>query len=373
MLKMKKVSIPIIRRNFNTTKAARFKGVLDIVSNDKGIVFDWRVNFTHVDFDAMTTERWFDEKEKMYLDRKSFLNEIDNSFSQIKRPFRTRKTELHELNEKELKTLNKFLNDRTKYSGSIKNLVTFIKGSNPRGEASNPGAAELIIDTKGSASSFENFVILLDDLKLRKNHRESEKNLFDMHSMNAEEISLEEFANLNNELHAAFKYMQSEKNSNEFKVYLKNIKQYYRKYNNFVDKANDIVAKARSRYSKNIDEYVLDLPFGLEEKSQFQKAHIIDVHKIKLKIVEALMLEKGYERMVKMIEDPQNFIPLIESIHRQFDSNNISYDLNGEMIALNEKGQHFIDKYADEQFKHIDEFFWTEKRQQYIEERNNNS
>ncbi len=370
MINMKRVSIPIIRKNFNKTNAARFKGIIEIISNEKGIIFDWKINLSYVKMDLYSTPSWFKNNNKNFERRKDFLSYLN--LEQEPRP----KKSAHkprELNEEELKSLNDFLNDRSKYSSTIKNLVAFFKGNNPGGEAKNPNSAEMIIDSNGAFNSFENFVILFDDLMIKKNHRDSEKNLFDLYSLSADQINLEEFSRLNEYLYKAFEYMQTEKDPVDFEVYLQNIKDYYLKFNNFVDKATKIVNKARLRYSQNIDKYVIELPFGLKEKAQFQKAHIIDVHKIKVKIVDALMKDKGYEKMIKMIEDPYNFIPLIESIHRQFDQNNISYDLNGEMFALNDKGQNFIDKYADDKFKHIDEFFWTKQRQEYIEERNKNS
>ncbi|MCP4336857.1 MAG: hypothetical protein GY679_03345 [Mycoplasma sp.] len=366
---MKRVSIPIIRRDFDKTNSSRFKGDIEIISNDKGIIFDWKVNFTYVEIDLYSTPSWFKKKNQNFLRRKSFLNLL--MIEQEPRPT-TSSNKLKELNSEQLKILNNFLNNRTMYSSTIKNIVAFLKGNNPGGEAKNPKSAEMIIDSKKTLNSFENFVILFDDLMIKKNHRDSSKNLFDLYSLSAETISLEDFSRLNNNLYKAFEYMQKEKEPTDFEVYLQNIKDYYLQFNNFVDKATKIVNKARSRYSKNIDKYVVKLPFGLEEKSQFQKAHIIDVHKLKIKIVDALIENKGYERIINLIEDPQNFIPLIESIHRQFDQNNISYNQNGEMIALNNKGQDFIDKYVGENFKYIDEFFWTEKRKEYIKERNHN-
>ncbi len=165
------------------------------------------------------------------------------------------KHELINIEGEDLKKINGFLNNRSEYFSTIKNIVAFLKGSNPAGEAKKPKAAEMIVDTSvTSLELIENFVILLDKLMIEKNHRDWKTNLFDAYFVGAEEIDFLDFIKLNDQLYEAFKYMQKAKDPIGFKIYLGSIKAYYMKYNNLVSRATKIVESARGKYVRKIDK-----------------------------------------------------------------------------------------------------------------------
>jgi hypothetical protein len=268
------------------------------------------------------------------------------------------------LNKNQIKIVNNFFNDRKKYNSTIKMIVGILKGNNPAGEAKKPSSAELVIDSK---LNIKNFTILIDDLMMKE---KIEKTEFNSAILGAQKIKLEKFIELNDELKNAFKFMQKSKNNQEFQTYLSNIKDYYKKYNEHIKKVEKLIKNERAKYSRNIDKNVKFFPFKFKNKSQFQKAHIYPVHKIKEKMIYALRENKKYEKLIAMISDYQNFIPLEESHHRKFDSNYFTYKKNGKIKELSKKGYDYIKNNVDKKYFKIDFFFLNKKRKKYLILRN---
>lgn len=230
----------------------------------------------------------------------------------------------------------------------------------------------MIIDSE--KINIKNFVILLDDLMNFE--------LFDFEAckIGCETICLNEYINLNDNLKAAFEYMQKEKQIESFSEYLKNIKKYNKTYNEFSRKGDEIARKERAKYGINIRKYYSDkdiqLPFGysINDNSLYQMCHIFEYKNLKdLLIISLYNGDKvGVEKYRKMISDYENFIPLPEHIHRKFDRNYFTYNDNGELIVINEIGKEFVDAYKDtlEKFKVINRTFLSNQKIEYFRKRN---
>ena len=354
-----KLKLPIIRKNYNKTKAARFKGTLEVVSNEYGIIYDWRINFTSIDLDLYTTERWFKDEPTIYKYRSELFDLLN--LKQEVRPSRL-SNKIQSLNDGQIKIANDYFNNT--YNSTLKNIVGVLKGNNPGGEAKRPKSAEMIINS----SLASNFIILFDDLM-------TDKRLgFNSRAIGAKEIELKDFVKLTNQLSDAFDYMQRSKEEMDFKIYLKSIKDYVNKYKGDYIQAEIIAKQARSRYGRNIEQAIknkeIKLPFGFKSSAEFQKAHILDFWVLKDKLVNAYFNGKDYKEIEKQIEDPNNFIPLPEAIHRAFDSDKLTYDLSGNIKAVDELGYDFIKMVVREEFKSIPEWYLTPKRKEYLLERN---
>lgn len=351
------VSVPIVRKQFNKTKSAKFKGDLQFVSNEHGIIYDWRILFSEVYIDVFTTEKWFNELPATFK-RRSELFKILNLKQEV-RPSKTQ-TKIVKMNPEQINIINDFFNDRNSYDSTLKNVVGVLKGNNPGGEAKNPNSAEMIIDTN---SSIRNFVILFDDLVMKN------KNSFEAEVIGSEEIQINQFASLNLSLNSAFSYMQKSKDLSSWASYLAGIKKYYKQYNVDINKAYIIADRARSAYGKKIDQEISSFPFGFKTTDEFQKCHIYEFSDLRDMIVEAIRENKSYSKYEEMIKDTNNFLPLPEHVHRKFDRNYFTYKTNGEIWPIHEAGKKFVDS-IDDKFKKIPDFFLTSKRIEYIAKRN---
>lgn len=358
-------TIPIIRNNFQETNSAKFKGNISIVSNQYGIIMDWKICFNEVWIDQFSTPAWFATKPSIFKHREKLFKLL--YLTQKPRPTQT-SNDLVRLSSEQLAILNGFLNNRKMYKSTIKMIVGILKGNNPGGEAKNPNSAEMVIDS--NETQLKNFVILLDDLMFKYNDN------FDSLNAWAIEISLEEFANLNPTIKKTFDFMQKHKSQTDFQIYLENIKKYYMEYNDFAKRGEKIAQDAYKLYSNNIDSMYSNsnLPFGFTSKVQYQKCHICEYHILRNKIVEALYNDDKNlaVRHAQMISDPENFIPLPEEIHRQFDNDLFTYKIDGIIYAINEKGHAYIENYVNSKYKHIPEWFMTPKRKKYFDMRNQN-
>ena len=354
-----KLKLPIIRKNYNKTKSARFKGQLEVVSNEYGIIYDWKITFTSIDIDLYTTERWFNDEPTIFKYRTELFNLLD-----LKQEVRPSKSEnkIVSLIEEEIRKVNDYFNNN--YKSTLKNIVGILKGNNPGGEAKKPKSAEMIINLEG----VNNFVILFDDLMT------GTRLGFEERSINAKKIDLIGFVNLTNELLDAFNFMQKPKENINFKIYLDSIKKYVKKYKGDYRQAEIIAEQARGRYNTKVEKAIrnneIHLPFGFKSSAEFQKAHILDFWVLKDKLVNAYFKGEDYKEIEKQIEDPNNFIPLPEKIHRAFDKDQLTYNLSGNIIAIDEQGYNFITMSVEEQFKKIPEWYLTPERKEYLSERN---
>ena len=360
MIKRYYTEIPLIRKSYNSTKSARFKGMLKLVSNEMGVIYDWNINFESIDLDIMTTESWFVKKTSGFKRREELFMEL--GLNQIKRPERG-SNKIVVLDSEQLGIVNNFINDRTKYNSTIKNVVQLLKGNNPGGEFSKYKSAELVIDTHLPE---KNFAIMIDKLVMKKGVE------FAAVRMGAETIKYKDFFSLNESIKEAFSFIQKDNDESLFGHYIDGINQYYKEFNVIVSDADRVAKKARAKYSTNIDKENEVLPFGFVDKGQYQKCHIYEFHDLRDEIINALKEKKSYEKYVRMIQDPENFIPLPNEVHRKFDGNYFTYKINGDMWAINEDGYDYINKFIDDKYKKIPEFFLTKKRKEYLELRNKN-
>lgn len=365
------IKIPIIRKNYDKTNSAKFKGFIKIITNEYGVIKDWNIDFNEIYVDVFTTQRWFNEPNTIFNIRTKLFKILN--LVQIKRPDKN-STQLIKLNDDQIAEFNSFINDRDLYKSTIKNIVGIIKGNNPGGEAKKPSSAEMIIDTNESVNnSLKNFVILLDDLV------EKDNNHFLPFSINAKEMQLNKFVKLNPTIEAAFKYMQEQKGENDFTIYLNNIKKFYKTYNSYAEKAERIVKKERQKYNIAVPKYYLknnvSLPFDfkIENTDEFQKCHIYEVYALKSKITNLLYENKKSEalKIALKISDPENFIPLPEEIHRKFDRHIFTFvPSKGNAVPLNEEGQKYINEKLDKRFLQINKQFLTKKKMAFFQERN---
>ena len=368
------VTLPIIRKKVNKPKTATFKGYLHFVCNKYGVIFDWKIEFTRITVDLMTTEAWFKSKsvESNFFRRETLFGKI--GLKQIPRPT-TQDHLLKELNPSQIEKVNEYFNNRDLYKSTIKNIIAVLKGSNKRGEAKKPNSAEMVIDSDGA---IKNFTILLDHLIMDKGV------LYNSAMIGAKELPFYEFVCLNKQIKAAFEYMQSPKTLGDWNTYLIGIEKYYKEFNEDCEMVEFLTSKARTKFTSNIEK-IEKLPFNFKNKGDYKKdfirCHIYEVKHLKAKILEAIRdnvdnekrKEKEVESYLSMISDPDNFIPLPQELHNRFDSNLFTYRTNGLVKPLNEDGRFYVEQRMSERFKRIPDEFLTRRRKQYLEYRNQNT
>ncbi|QEH62013.1 hypothetical protein SCHIN_v1c08180 [Spiroplasma chinense] len=359
------VELPIIRRNFSATNSAKFKGVLKIISNKFGIIKDWKITFHELWLDLSTTPSWFDGKKDIFKIREKLFEELN--LKQIPRKNQNH-NEIRHLNSNEIEIVNEFLNNRNKYRSTIKNILTVLKGSNPSGEVKNPWSAEMILDYSGN---IKNFAVLIGDLISKR------PNYFDLYEINAKKISLEEFTNLNEVIKKLFIFMQESKDSGQFKIYMEQVKDYYKKYCDYEKEAEKIARNERNKYSTNIIRYYtgqnIPCPFGFSwnDNWNYQKCHIYEYYMLRDKIEECLYTNNVNEcnKYLAMISDPENFIPLPEELHRKFDKHTFTY-VNGVLKVVNDEGKRIKELGLLNNYLVIQRPFFSDKKNYYFEMRN---
>ncbi len=352
-----KVELPIIRRNYNETNAAKFKGILTLYTNEFGIVYNWKINFSELYIDLYTTKSHVLKKTPGYLRRKELFGRLN--LEQEIRPSQS-SNKLVKVNDKDLEIVNEYFNNRKLYKSTIKNIVGTLKGNNPGGEYKKPDSAEMIVDS----CTVTNFTILIDDLIVLSNHE------CDTYELLAKTISIDEFINITEKVKDFFEWMQCAKESDTFRFYREALKKYVKEYKIDINDVEAVAKKERAKYGLNVDLYHKQFPFGFTSKTEFQKCHIYDVWRIKDDMLVAKRNGKDWLEVAKEISDPENFIPLVEAAHRQFDRQNFTYTDDGIIAPINAAGREFLEKYLDDKFRHIDSNFITEGVKKYLEKRN---
>ena len=376
------VSLPIISKSLanwekKTSRSAKFKGKLEWVSNKHGVIYDWKIKLDYIELDLYTTLAWFTNNCNPFNIRKKLFKELE--MKQCPRPSKT-SNKLVILNKNQIKIVNDFFNNRQKYTSTIKNIVAILKGNNPGGEVKNPSSAEMIIDSIKNLK-YKNFVILIDDLVMKKrdvyNENYDPYDVYEEYYQFSDPISFEEFCQLNPHLEIVFNWFQTSMTQEKYKRYLQGIKEFYKKYNSAIDIITKKCNLARSKYSNNVDKlleiienYNGHLPFGIP-RDKLQKCHIEDVHHLKDLAIYAYRENKSYKEYIERIADPNNFIPLPEDIHRKFDKNYFTYDTNGHAYPIKiPEGEKFLNEYKDmQQYKQIPKDFLTKERIAYIKRR----
>ena len=350
--------IPVIRRDFEKTKSAKFKADIEIVSNDEGIIYAWNIIFSECWIDVESTPAWFNKKTSLFKKREELFKAI--KLKQVKRPSRTHHA-LVSLNEDNLKQLNQYINKN--YDSTIKNVVGLLKGSNPKGEAGDPTSAEIVVND-GTNS---NFVILIDDLMPIRNKS------FKPYAIGATVKPFMDYVNTNDDISMAYELMQEPKSIEEYRIYLSSIKAVVAKGRRDIQAIKTTLSNYRNVFSKNIDKYVKKFPFGFVDSSDFQKAHIEESHTVEGDIIDLsknMNHKEACERHKKTLTDPNNFIPLTNEVHRKFDSYDITYNSEGAMVGLTEKGKEMMKRGSFAKYLVIDEWFMNKRRIEYFSLRN---
>ena len=412
------VSLPIISKNYYDEKseAAKFKGKLHWVSNQHGVIYDWKIEFDDIHLDQYTTLSWFkkigylDGGDNCFANREKLFSQLNLEL--IPRPNKKNKqeklnakqkeivnrffdtwnnyynnTQIHKiitLKKNEIKKVNDFFNKRDKppkekkkgYNSTLNNIVAILKGSNPSGKVQKPNSAEMIIDPK-EGIKYKNFVILIDDLVMKK------KNYYTNYKATSKSISFNKFCELdeNGNLKLLFEESQESRNQDQYDIYLKGIKKYYDDYKDTIINVDREVNKYRSRYykavKKQLEQYKKDhngdLPFKIHKRKKIMYCHIEEVHYLKDLVINYARTRQDnlYKKYLERIADPNNCIPLPYDIHREFDDYIFTYNINGEACPLNKDGwQQLLEYYPHmQQYKQIPKDFLTKERIAYIKRR----
>lgn len=371
-MKMYKVNIPFERYRFHETKSAKYKGDLTIFSNEFGIIYDWRINFSSLYIDVCTTESIMKERKLRYKRREELLSLIGLKQRTRKVINGKKENDIIELSTSQIREVESYFNDRTKYMSTLKNIVGIIKGNNPTGEFAKPESAEMICSDK---KVIKNFLLLIDELT-DFNPLDNKGKALNPECYQAEEISIVEFANLNHRIKNSFNYLQLNKSSDEYEHWVNSIKEYVSQFKVRHNEIKKAITRARQKYIFNLSSYNENAFDDFIPNDEGEKAHIYDVWRIKEEAIK--LYDKGREAWMKKIaeiEDPNNYIPLDRTIHHHFDSNKITYDLDGNLIPVDERGQELVHNVLERnphysKFFKINCTFLNSKRKEYLLRRN---
>jgi hypothetical protein len=401
-------TIELRRRNYDKTKAFKYKANLHVIYDDNGIIHNRIMEFKECYIDLFTTKSWFEGENNNFNKRQTLFQMLGHEkFKQYPRPNNSSNL-LKKLDESELIKLNDFFN--RDYNSTIKNITAIIKGNNPGGEWKRPGSAEIVCFNEKSGDWDLSIVKLIDDLVIdgfmmyRKNmlsYETGESYSVSHFNITSHKVNVwkrlyseQKFSDLvskNEFIRQMIEVMQTpgtekwvefhDKPINKSE-YEKILKDYRRDYSEIFENVNRAISRARSDYVSEIEKIYSKgqrkLPFNIDwkhlEESMVERCHIVNVSWVKsrlIKIMKELSLKdcKGAscDKLLYKVRDPDNFIPLSGDVHGAFDDNYFWYTDDGECHTREDLSTELKNRIA--KYSPIDKDFLTDKRKEYIRER----
>lgn len=356
--------------NKNST-SAKAKGKLIIyMYKDGWVIRDWNIEFSYLEIDIYTTPKWFEKENKNsnFRKRKSLFDYIfnnaikSNKVEQIKRVSRS-ENKLIKLNEEEINKTNIWFNNNYKNEkGTLKNIISILKGNNAGGSFKNVNSAEIYIsDLKKENNKYKWNLIMFMDLIMNNINKQNLTDLFSNDILNNFDvqnsdqfidkilswnsiINLGEILDLTsnqNIFNRKEKYMNVEK-------FIKDIK-YNKIINNFINNKVQKERNVASQINVLIFNKIKNESGIIDENINYENAHIYNISSIKKELFqytlkarknnESLKHEEiantnKFQKILKQASDINNLLNLEKNFHTNFDKNFYTYEENGNIKIL---------------------------------------
>ncbi|PZW01384.1 MAG4270 family putative restriction endonuclease [Metamycoplasma auris] len=348
------------------SNSAKASGWIDFFI-DKTLKFPfveyWYINFDYVELDLLTTKSWFEVKNGRYKTNFRARKSLFDNLNLLQKPRKClNDNELYRLNMIELSKLNYWFN--TKYTSTLKNIISILKGNNAGGSFKNPNSAEIYITNLNEVNYVykNNLIIFLDEITYKTNNINfNNYSIFNLNHNNTYN-DMDQFIGFleNNTILESYKLLLdfTKLTTNNKK---ENIVQYKNRKVNFESQSSFILEKIKSNKFdiKTIDKAISKERAKLANKSiivfeqinkySYEKAHILDVKFIRSKLQEiALSLRNKlssitneeiqenykYKEILNSISDVENILNLPTQIHDWFDKNYFTYNKKGQYVKL---------------------------------------
>lgn len=338
-----------------SSKSAKAKGIIYFIVDTDNLwtIIDSKIDFHEVWFDSYQTPAHLSVSKKS--DAVKFRDEFckENNWKLEKRSDTT-KHNLHELNQSQLNSFNKKINNYLK-SKTLKGLISILKGNNPSGSIGKPKNSEFIVIDK-NGNKYHNFPILFDSISYIT-HNGNRKweilkysddffNDFNDDTLNkSQEIQNFHIMLEQTDFDALAK-------NNQRKAIKKQIEELTSKIS-----IETAVKEHRSKYIQEIKK--LDIQ-AFDCKNETEKCHIYNVEWVKEKIMNELKnnefkknkssysskeIQYNFKNNLEIISDKYNYLNLSPNFHKHFDRYLISYDSeNGQLVKLSENFNPYYDE-----------------------------
>lgn len=372
--------IEIKSRNYNSenSKASKYSGKLKFIFGDLGIIYNKKIEFDNLEIDLETTASWFESKKNIYNLREKLFFKLN--LKQQPRP-RRNSNNIKRLNEEEIKKVNDFINNK-EYCSTIKELNALFSGNNPKGERKNPKASPLFGVHKGKdyniATFFKFYYLDFNSIFFPKNggptsndHHTNDDFINAIYRIRPKtdfEDYIEKY--LPKDSKESFSEFQNPSSQEAWKLAQKNLKENLKNNKDIAREVDSWVIKARAKFSKEACFEVFPV-----NELETEKAHIIPVFYLRRKMIDSKMKKDNekFNSYFNDISNKDNYLNLVNSIHRLFDKKIFTYsEKNGKIKILDEKFKDKIDelnKMYKEKFLKIPEKFLTNGRLSYLKKR----
>ncbi|MDD7884241.1 MAG4270 family putative restriction endonuclease [Metamycoplasma hyosynoviae] len=327
-------------KNFDSKEdGSKCKGKITIYYNE-GVIYKKEIWFDSLIVDLKTTASWKNSNNSNWRKRCDFFNDVLSKEPQIRKNIN--ENDYKELDKNQLERANKWFKNR--YSGTLKNVISLIKGNNPAGSFKNPKVAEIIMETDDeNLKEYKYNMLMFLDLITIKQDNEFNTNNFEIESTEINEFiqsilkikQLKEMLKITSHIDKNIEEYKKrvtyyDKRINKVKTYIKEV----------IYKINE-VEKIIDSYRRNIKNEIV--VFELGENVDSDRCHIYPVAGIKDEIIKRLYeYNKSYEedekiaKLLNEIKDENNLLNMSSEVHKCFDKNRFTYNKNGECKILKE-------------------------------------
>lgn len=384
--------------NKNST-SAKAKGKLIIyMYKDDWTIRDWNIEFSYLEIDIYTTPKWFENKNSNFRKRNSLFNYVfNNKVEQIKRAS-VSENKLIKLNEEEINKTNIWFNNYYKNEkGTLKNIISVLKGNNAGGSFKKVSSAEMYIsDLNITNKKYKWNLIMFMDLIMNNINQKSFSNLYTDDILNSFEVqnsnqlvdkilSWNKIINLGQilELTSNENISNRKEKYENIEIFIKQIKN-NKIINNFI---NNKVQK--ERYIASATEILIFNKIKnengiIDENINYENAHIFNISSIKKELFqyvlnirqnnqsidnEEIANTSKFQKILKQASDKNNLLNLERNFHTNFDKNFYTYEENGNIKIL--KIGFELNDWLKNNYSTIPKNKLTNEMKHYIRKRNN--
>ncbi|ADE19867.1 MAG4270 family putative restriction endonuclease [Mycoplasma crocodyli] len=382
------ITLDFKTKNFdNPGSRTKCNGIIKLCIEKSGRILDYIIEFKTISIDIMTTQSWFENKCNNFRLRSDMFKYIfDENIEQIPRP-NINKNKIITLNDRQINSLNNWFYNN--YFGTLKNIISLLKGNNAGGSFSKPQNSEIKITSELSRK--DNAVMFIDILKYKSNTNNeiSLKKRIDsfLDYQFIRNSNLTQFyENINHRVFKELYKLLHETGLNKIQRYNNCIKEIQLIINNVDQKIKQGLKEIEKSRSARLSRS--NLVFNAT--NNFENAHIYNVKDIKedyktesWKLLEGkknneissfinkIIDKKFLDKFINYTCDIENLLDLSSNVHLLFDKNYFTYDLEGNLIKIknfNELKANQINELSE--YKKIPKECLTKKRKEYLKNRN---
>lgn len=368
----KKLTLSFKRNTQKTTKSADFEGIITFMIDEVGIVYDFEINFNKLTLVPETQPTIWNQNSNIRKIRDVLFKELKDV--KIIQKIREKRTNNPiKISTDDLKIVNNFFNDRTKYNSTILNIIGILTGTNPSGSFKDFTKVQMICPDP-AASSLKYFVKLIDAVYVRGITYDEDIEILEITP--TEFLATEKNSGRIGEIYNFFIKDRSKMSSIEIAREFEQMENMCEKYIGYYPDIKDESVKRRQLYRVKLSsnkEYEMSAFDKMDENEIYHKCHIKEVKDIVVEAMQARMTGKEWKAILDQIDETNNFIPLPASLHDKFDRRWFTYDKNGELVWLDDTKKKYYDDVIQKAFPYASKINkeFLKGKEKYLKYRNN--